>query len=204
MGAFQTIIDTATSISLGKKKKISQTVSRDGTVKTTSMGGQIWTFEITPPSGPKWTEMRPLIEQMEALDRTTISTIQINSPDLSWINGYQGNLSTTTGLTVSFTTGTSLTITSPTPTLTSGYKFKSGDFIQLGSTGSVYTIVNDVTWNSNDITVHRPVRESTGTYNLVVGQSVSWNVICTTFPQWTIFARDQVSWSGAFVFAEAI
>lgn len=31
----------------------------------------------------------------------------------------------------------------------------------------------------------------------------TWSVICTEFPEWTIFARDQVSWSGPFVFIEA-
>lgn len=30
----------------------------------------------------------------------------------------------------------------------------------------------------------------------------SYTVICVQFPQWTIFARDQVSWSGPFVFVE--
>lgn len=30
----------------------------------------------------------------------------------------------------------------------------------------------------------------------------SYTVICTTFPEWTIFARNQVSWSGPFVFQE--
>lgn len=203
MSAFQIIFDSAASISINKKKKVSQTVSRDGTVKGTSLGGQNWTFELRMPDGPSWTSMRSVIEQMEALDRVTTSTIQISSPKLSWLNGYQGNLNTSTSLTVSFSTGTLLTITSPTPTLTSGYKLKSGDFIQLGTTGSVYTVVNDVPWNSNDITVHRPVKESTGTYTLVIGQNVSWNVVCTSFPQWTIFARDQVSWSGPFVFVEA-
>ena len=29
-----------------------------------------------------------------------------------------------------------------------------------------------------------------------------YTVICVQFPQWTIFARDQVSWTGAFVFVE--
>lgn len=29
-------------------------------------------------------------------------------------------------------------------------------------------------------------------------------VICTEFPEWTIFARDQVSWSGPFVFYEVV
>ena len=30
----------------------------------------------------------------------------------------------------------------------------------------------------------------------------SYTVRCVDFPEWTIFARDQVSWSGPFVFVE--
>lgn len=30
----------------------------------------------------------------------------------------------------------------------------------------------------------------------------TYNLICTSMPQWTIFARNQVSWSGAFEFIE--
>jgi len=33
---------------------------------------------------------------------------------------------------------------------------------------------------------------------------LSYTVICTQFPEWTIFARNQVSWSGAFVFVEVV
>ena len=32
----------------------------------------------------------------------------------------------------------------------------------------------------------------------------TYNVICAEFPEWTIFARDQVSWSGPFVFVEVL
>ncbi len=32
----------------------------------------------------------------------------------------------------------------------------------------------------------------------------SINIICVELPQWTIFARDQVSWSGAFIFYEVL
>ena len=32
----------------------------------------------------------------------------------------------------------------------------------------------------------------------------SYTVKCTSFPQWTIFARDQVKWSGPFVFTEVL
>ena len=31
-----------------------------------------------------------------------------------------------------------------------------------------------------------------------------YEVICTVFPQWTIFARNQISWSGAFEFVEVL
>ena len=34
-------------------------------------------------------------------------------------------------------------------------------------------------------------------------QSQTWSVICVQFPEWTIFAKNQVSWSGPFVFYEA-
>lgn len=34
-----------------------------------------------------------------------------------------------------------------------------------------------------------------------VGQT--WDVVCVEMPTWTIFARDQVSWSGPFVFYES-
>ena len=30
----------------------------------------------------------------------------------------------------------------------------------------------------------------------------TYQVICVEFPEWTIFARDQVSWSGPFIFVE--
>lgn len=35
-------------------------------------------------------------------------------------------------------------------------------------------------------------------------QNESFTVICTVFPTWTIFARNQVAWSGSFVFQEVV
>ena len=202
--AFQNVIDNAASIAMSKRKKVSQTVSRDGTVKATSLGGQLWQFEVTLPNGPRWTDYRGIIEQIEALDRVTVGTIQINSAGHDWLSGYQGDLASTSGIGVSFTSGNTITITSGATGLSIGqYRFRSGDLIQLGSSGSVYTVVNDVDHDDTLITLHRPVREAAGNYTLIVGQNVTWNVICSQFPQWTIFARDQVSWSGPFVFVEA-
>lgn len=200
--AFQTVFDHAAQISISKRKNVAQTKARDGTVRSTSLGGQAWQFTVVPPSGPRWTAYRPLIEQMEALDRVTAGTVQISNPKLSWLNGYQGNLTNIANVTVSYTSGNTLTITSGA-TLGSGYRFRSGDFIQLGD-ASVYTVVNDVAYNDNTITVHRPIREAAGSYTLKIGQNVVWNVICTSFPNWTIFSRDQVQWDGPFIFQEVL
>lgn len=40
--------------------------------------------------------------------------------------------------------------------------------------------------------------------NVDPGQNEHYTVRCIEFPQWTIFARDQVSWSGPFVFLEVL
>ncbi len=201
--AFQTAIDYAESISISKMKKVGQTVSRDGVVRSTSLGGQTWEFEVKMPDGLPWTTMRPLIEKMETLDRTETGIIRINKANHSWLTGYQGNYASTASIVASFTSGNTLSIVSG-PVLTSGYRFRAGDFIQLGASGKVYSVADDVAVGSTTITTNRPVRDNTGTYTLLVGQTVSWNVVCVEFPQWTIFARNQVSWSGPFRFAEVL
>lgn len=202
--AFQTVFDNAESISINKRKKVAQTVSRDGTVKTTSIGGQTWEFEVRLPDGPRWTDYRQSIEEMEALDRVTVSQVKINNPNLDWLSGYQGDVAAPTSITATFTTGNTIEITGGLGGLSSGFIFRAGDFIQLGTNGSVYSVVEDVAFNQTTVTLHRPIRETAGSYTLIVGQSVTWNVICVNFPQWNIFARNQVGWDGPFIFAEAI
>lgn len=204
--AFQTVIDNAASISINKRKKVAQTVSRDGTVKSTSLGGQTWQFEVQLPDGPRWTDYRRLVELMEGLDRTEEGTISLSSTGHDWLAGYQGDLASTSGIVVNYagTTNNLVTITSGATGLSSGYRFRAGDFIQLGTSGSVYTVAEDVAYNSSNIILSRPVRESAGNYTLKVGQDVVWTVICVQFPKWSIFARNQIAWDGPFVFAEAI
>lgn len=41
-------------------------------------------------------------------------------------------------------------------------------------------------------------------YNNVPGFDETYVVRCVTFPEWNIFARNQVGWSGPFVFVEVI
>lgn len=197
--AFQYVFDNAESISINKRRVVASTVTRDNTVRAVSRGGQTWRFEVKLPDGIRWSDARPYIEQMEFLDRTTVGTVQINNAGYnSWLTNYRGNSALT--MTATYSSGNTITLTGGTAD--TGYNFKSGDFIQLGTSGHVYSVVNDVPYNSTTVTLNRPVLESAGSYTLIRGTDVTWSVICVDFPQWTIFARDQVSWSGPFVFME--
>jgi hypothetical protein len=125
--SFQWIIDNAEQLSINRKKIVSQTQSRDGTVRAVSRGNAANRIEVKLPDGMKWSAMKSSIEAAEALDRYQTAIVSIPYAKFPW---YYGNVSPT----------------------------------------------------ANE----------------------SYTVICTQFPEWTIFARDQVSWSGSFVFVEVV
>ena len=203
--SFQYVIDSAETISMNRLKVVASTTSRDGTTRAVSRGGQIWQFEVRLPDGPKWSDYRQRISQIEALDRVSSGSFQLNSAGHAWISQYQGNSVNSTGFVGGWTYGSTTLTLSTSPTTSSGFKFRAGDFIQLGSSGKVYTVAADVAFNSNTVTLHRPIIDATAsTVSLRVGANCVFTVICKEFPIWTLFARDQVSWSGPFVFSEVI
>jgi hypothetical protein len=202
--SFQTIIDNAESISINKKKKVSTTQARDGTLRVTSTGSQVWEFRVRLPDGLRWSNYRNLIEKVETLDRVTQGSFQINKSGHEWMTKYQGGFSNTANIVVSFSSGNTLTISSGGGSTSGAFKFKAGDFIQLGAGGKVYSVAADVSVGSSTITTHRPIRESAGSYTLLVGPAVTWQVYCVEFPNYQFIAQDVIGWSGDFVFSEAI
>lgn len=201
--SFQWIIDNAESISIDRAEIVGQTVTRNQTVRAVSRGAGIWKFTVKLPDGIAWTDIRGQISTAEKLGRVTSANIAINNSGHSWLSQYQGNSANTTGFVATSTTGSNTLTLTTSPSTPSGYKFKAGDFIQLGTSGRVYTVAADVPYTSNSVTLHRPVIEASATnISLKVGSDCSWNIVCTQFPSWNLFARDQVAWSGAFVFYE--
>jgi len=202
--SFQWIFDNAESISINSRGVTASTTSRDGTVRATSRGGQVWRFEVKLPDGPKWSEYRSEIAGAEALDRFTTSTISLSdSGYTNWLLAYQGDAANTAAITADWTTGNTITLTGGQAT--SGYNFRAGDVIQLGTGGSCYTVSADVVYTNNTVTLNRPILDAPGTgVTLRVAEDCVWTVICTQFPDWNIFARDQISWSGPFVFYESL
>ena len=202
--AFQYVFNNAESIGINRRAVTAQTISRDNTVRTVSRGGKLWRFDVKLPDGIRWSDARPYIEAIDYADRYTIGTVQLNNAGYnSWMIPYRGNSINSTGFVASWTQGaTAITLTT-SPTTASGYKFRVGDIIQLGSAGSVYSVVADVAFNSNTVTLNRAILDATGSGSLYVAQNVTWSVVCTELPTWNIFSRDQVSWSGNFVFYES-
>jgi hypothetical protein len=102
--------------------------------------------------------------------------------------------------------GTGVTqVTITASTLASGLVCRAGDWLQIG-TGSVYQVVQDpAAGNGATVTLNRPVDEAAGSYTGVFGADVSWTVICTSRPTWSLVPAGVnmlVTWSGDFVFYE--
>lgn len=201
--SFQWIIDNATSMEINRMPIVASTTARDNTVRQVSRGGNVWTFTVRLPDGPRWTDYRQNVSLAEA-DRLETNTINFTNSGLNWMFDYQGSHANTSGnISVSVpSSGNTVTITSA-PTLTSGYHFRAGDIIQLGSVGKCYSVAADVAFNQTVITLNRPLlNESSGTQILRVGDACEWTVQCASFPQMSFIARDQIGWSGPFVFVE--
>lgn len=201
--SFQVIFDRAETISINRRAVVAQTTSRNQTVRSVSRGGQIWRFEVKLPDGIPWTELRSHIEAIDYADKYTSGTVNLNRTGLqSWLLNYRGNAISTVGFNGTVVNGSNVLTLTSNPTCTSGNKLAAGDVIQMGPTGKVYSVTADVPFNSDTVVLNRPVYETTGPYVLTVGPSVNWKVICVEMPTWTIFARNQVAWSGPFIFYE--
>lgn len=205
--SFQWIIDNATTISIERKRIVSSTTSRGGVTRTVSRGSQIYKFEVQLPDGLRWTQIRGPISEAEYLDKVTVTSIKLNHPGHQWLSGYQGNATDPQTFRGQWTKNTTfVNIVQGGGGLTSGYMFRAGDFIQLGSSGSVYTVREDVPWNTYTVRLHREIIEETNTppggILLKVGSECEFKVQCINFPSWTLYNHDQVSWNGAFTFVE--
>lgn len=205
--SFQWIIDNATDLSIERKRIVSSTTSRGGITRTITRGSQIYKFDVTLPDGLKWSTIRPLISQAEKLDKVTPTTIKINHPGHSYIVGYQGNASAPQTFKAKWFKNTNfINITQGGGSLTSGYAFRAGDFVQLGPNGHVYNVTEDVPYNTYTVRLHREIMEESNNLGtaetIIVGSECEFKVKCINFPSWTIYSYDQVAWSGSFTFVE--
>ena len=152
--SFQFVIDNSTELSVSKGPIVSTTLTRNGIAKSVSRGGSRWVFQATLPDGPSWESYRPFITQIEKLNRFTEQTVQFNNPGHSWFSRYLGD-EPNPNITIEVTGINDVVNIVSGVTITSGFVFKAGDLIDIQD--RVYAVVNDVAWNQNEITLHRPI-----------------------------------------------
>tara|TARA_R110002051_G_scaffold318711_1_gene401437 strand:+ start:4145 stop:4750 length:606 start_codon:yes stop_codon:yes gene_type:complete len=194
---FQWVIDNAGEISIDNQLVTAQTVSRDGTIRTTSRGGSTWTFTVKFAAGMVYTDLRQGFGTVMAKGKHVADSFTLNS---IFLGKYLGDSSTLTGWTASSVSGNTVTVAGGDAS--SGFKLKAGDLIQLGSTGHVYEVTADVAHGSSSVTVHRPIIETGFSGSINVGPNCSFKVICTALPNIKAFDYNLGTFDGVFQFAE--
>lgn len=196
---YQTIIDNASNVKYDNRGMTAFTTSRSGYTRSVSRGGQPWIFEVEFPSGPDWREYRELVADIMDNQRDTAQKIYFNTAGHAWIFGYQGDYGGT--FSAQFTKGqTQLQLQN---TASSGFNFKVGDILQLGTNGQVYQVVENASHTETTIKLHRPIIEdSSSSVNLLIGADCGFNVYCTQLPRVNLFAQNQFGFDGPFIFTE--
>lgn len=219
--SLQSIINSAGSISIDKRKVTSSVLTRSGVLRTTAfLGHQPYFFTINFTPSLKYSENRDLLEDIDTLDRTTEEVINIGSSNLNlqYITRYQGNM--TAGGISTITVNNvadfgNLYLNCSSIGAGSGFLFKKGDFIQPKGNTNVYRytyqVTSDVAYSTGAnvrIPVHRRLFEQPGqTYiggGIKVGKDVTWPVKMLQKPNYTILPYDRVVFDGEFQLVEVM
>tara|TARA_R110000765_G_scaffold313222_1_gene406249 strand:+ start:132 stop:785 length:654 start_codon:yes stop_codon:yes gene_type:complete len=214
--SLQTIIDNATFIEIDKGKVAAQSVSRSGVVLTAERASNTpYRFKVGMHSGLQYSTNRGLLEDIDALDLTVETTIDIGdtNADLSYITAYQGGVSSGT-MTLVSVAGSTITVNA-SGVSGSGTLFKKGDYLQpVGNTGAYrypYQVTADVAYSTSSsvaVPVHRPVISQDGVTmtsgNILTGKDVSFKVKMTKRPGYRVVPHDRIQFQSAFDLVEII
>lgn len=86
--SFQFVFNNADSLSINNLKVVATTITRDGTARAVTRGTPPKRFELTLPTGPRWSDISTDIAAMEALDRNTVSLVSIPYSRFPWYYNY--------------------------------------------------------------------------------------------------------------------
>lgn len=214
--SFQQIINSATAISIDKNPIISQTLTRDQTIRQTSRGGAIYRFSVTPSPGWKWRDYRWLIAFLEE-GRIGTQNISINKAGHEWINPLDTELTTPQFNQMVFLFTADQQALNPRqialtnlPAVSSGTTIlHAGNIIQSANSPFPYTVTGQVLRGTGDyamVPIHRVCLDTPSftTYAIKAGPTVTWRVAMTRMPRWTITSDRLIAWDGNFEFTESL
>ena len=214
--SLQTIIDNATYIDINKGKVAAQSVSRSGVILTAERATNVpYRFKVGMHSGLTYSTNRGLLEDIDALDVTEETTIDIGDTNsgLSYLTAYQGGVTSGT-MTLVSVSGSTINVNA-SGVSGSGTLFKKGDFLQpVGNTGTYrypYQVTADVSFSTGSsvaVPVHRPVISQDGVTmtsgNILTGKDVHFKVKLTKRPGYRVVPHDRIQFQSAFEMVEII
>lgn len=216
--SLQTIIDNCVSITIDRRKLAGYTVSRSGLIKISSVASNVpWQMVVDMHAGMSYSQNRAMLEELDRVDRVQATTINIGAtnPNIAYVTEYQGDLSAAQINNITISSANVLTVTMDVSNVTasaSAYVFRKGDYWQpTGAYKYPYTVTADVQRGSGstvDVPINRPFIDQAG-YTEVgagidVGTEVTWNMLVTSKPSYSVIPYDRIAWDGAFELVEVI
>lgn len=212
--SLQTIVNNATYVTIDKKKVAAQSVSRSGVVLTAERTSVVpYRFIIGMHEGLTYSTNRGLLEDIDALDVTTESTIEFGDSNsgLAFLTKYQGDSTGIGSITITGSSAATLIINASAAG-SGTFLFKKGDYIQPASGYRYpYQVTADVahtTANPVVIPIHRPFIEQSGYSlngkSLLVGNDVTFKVKMVLKPSYSAVPIDRISFTDDFELIEII
>lgn len=213
--SIQAIINTAQTMEFDLRKTIAQSISSSKRIKyserTTT---QPFVLTIDPLARFRFSEARGVLEAIVNADRDTETQIYLGSGSLSYINRYQGSLTSgnLAALTITNFTGTSISIQFLDLLPVGSTYFKAGDWIQPANSRYPYIITQDLVKVGltaiHTATVHRPFISSEGVnvvgQTILCGTATNMRVIVSQIPTYRLTQKDWCEFTGQFVLIEKI
>jgi hypothetical protein len=194
--SLQTIINSAESISINRRKMIGIQYTRDEIVRASETTTRNpWRFTVKVSKLFTYAQARSLTESLDHQDRVTPQTITFgDNIKLNYLFAYQGKMNSTQLNTfrVHSFSGNQLVFDTLPAGIAGTVIFEPGDLIQITGYPYPFTIVNRVTLPGSGSTVtattHRPnfIDDDVTGLGIQVGNGVNFNMLCTNMPTYTL------------------
>jgi len=216
MAGLQTIINSADSLEIDRRKVVGIQITRNEIPRTSATPTyQPWRMKLTVPSRFYYNQARSLLEALDTIDRNTPEIITFSdNAKLSWIFRYQGAMSAgqINNITVqSFGTisGNDLVLTN-LPAVASGtVLFEPNDLIQIGNNPFPFTSTAQVLRGSaSTVTVYtnRPniLTSSVVGSGITVGNACEFKMFCPNMPVYKLKPSAYLTSSGGTILNNAV
>jgi hypothetical protein len=195
MSGLQTIINSADSLTIDRRKVVGIQFTRNEVARTsTTPTYQPWRFTLTVPSRLRYSQVRSLLEALDTLDRNTPQVVTFgDNACLSWIFKYQGTMSQTAinNITVTSFNGSSLVLGNLPVVASTRVLFEPNDLIQIGNYTFPFTSQTQVlrgTGSTVTVTTNRPniITGNVVGDGITVGNSCEFYMFCPNMPTYKL------------------